>query len=72
LSANINLEDLVLIAGRDRWNYGKPLIPLDVTPLGNLKKLKYLAIRGFELINAHVLSTLPELGGVDTDLYPSR
>jgi hypothetical protein len=55
-----------------RWGYGEPLIPLDIAPLGNLKKLKRLTIRGFELINARVLETLPELRWVDTDLYLSR
>jgi Leucine-rich repeat (LRR) protein len=69
LANNINLEHLEIIAGEDRWNYGEPLLPLDVAPLGKLKKLKYLAIRGFELKNAHVLETLPELENLDTDLY---
>jgi Leucine-rich repeat (LRR) protein len=73
LANNVNLEYLELIAGMDRRGYyGEPLIPLDVAPLGNLKKLKYLTIRGFELINAHVLDTLPELERFNTDLYPSR
>jgi Leucine-rich repeat (LRR) protein len=69
LANNINLEYLVLIAGWDRRDYGEPLIPLDVAPLGNLRKLKHLAIRGFDLKNAHVLETLPELETLDTDLY---
>jgi hypothetical protein len=72
LTNNVNLENLELIAGWDRWDYGKPPIPLDVAPLSNLKKLKSLTIRGFELKNTHVLDTLPELEWVDRDLYPSR
>jgi hypothetical protein len=73
LANNINLEYLELRAGMDRRGYyGEPLIPLDVAPLGNLKKLKRLTIRGFDLRNAHVLDTLPELRWVDRDLYPSR
>jgi Leucine-rich repeat (LRR) protein len=73
LANNASLERLELIAGWDRLGeYGEPLIPLDVAPLGNLKNLKYLTIRGFELINAHVLASLPELERIDTNLYPSR
>jgi Leucine-rich repeat (LRR) protein len=72
LENNVNLERLELIAGKERLPgavyYTGPSLPLDVAPLGNLKKLKYLAIRGFELINAHVLASLPELEIVNTAL----
>jgi hypothetical protein len=73
LANNVNLERLELVAGKERlpgaiYYTGAPL-PLDVAPLGNLKNLKYLAIRGFELINAHVLASLPELKTLDTKLF---
>jgi Leucine-rich repeat (LRR) protein len=70
LANNVNLEHLELVSGKARPGYytGETL-PLDVAPLGNLKKLKYLAIRGFELINAHVLDTLPELQRINTALW---
>jgi hypothetical protein len=70
LADNLNLERLELIAGKGRPDYytGTPL-PLDVAPLGNLKKLRYLSLRGFELINAHVLDTLPELQRINTALW---
>jgi Leucine-rich repeat (LRR) protein len=70
LANNINLERLELAAGRDLPGYSrKAPLPLDVAPLGNLRNLKYLALRGFELINAHVLDTLPELETYNTNLY---
>jgi Leucine-rich repeat (LRR) protein len=70
LANNVNLERLELVAGRHLPDYFKKApLPLNIAPLGNLKKLKYLAIRGFDLKNAHVLETLPELETLDTDLY---
>jgi Leucine-rich repeat (LRR) protein len=60
LRNNINLESLELLADFERSDYGKVLLPLDVTPLSNLVNLKYLAIRGFELENVDfLLSSLP-------------
>jgi Leucine-rich repeat (LRR) protein len=70
LANNVNLEDLTLISGRVRPGYYTgATLPLDVAPLGNLKKLKYLTMRGFDLKNAHVLDTLPELKTLDTRLF---
>jgi internalin A len=73
LANNVNLERLELIAGKARPGaiyYSESSLPLlDVAPLAHLNKLKYLAVRGFELINAHVLDTLPELGILDTALF---
>jgi hypothetical protein len=73
LGNNINLEHLELVAGRRLPDYfTRAPLPLDVAPLGNLKKLKYLAIRGFELINAHVLDTLPELETINRALWDAE
>jgi Leucine-rich repeat (LRR) protein len=70
LANNANLERLELVAGRERPDYYTgALLPLDVEPLGNLKKLKHLIIRGFELKNTHVLDTLPELKTLNTSLW---
>ena len=69
LAGNVNLERLELIADQERSDYWEVLLPLDVNPLGNLTKLKYLAIRGFELTNANVLENLPELENFSTRLY---
>jgi hypothetical protein len=70
LANNVNLERLELLAGRHLPGYSRVApLPLDVSPLGNLRNLKYLALRGFELINAHVLDTLPKLETFSTYLY---
>ena len=70
LADNVNLERLELIADMERMDYGEVLLPLDVKPLGNLTKLKYLAIRGFELTNADVLEGLPRLKYFSTRSSP--
>jgi internalin A len=69
LANNVGLERLELIADQSREGYTEILPPLDIAPIGNLKKLKYLAIRGFKLQNDHVLDTLPELEGFTNDFY---
>ena len=69
LAGNVNLERLELIADKERSDYWEVLLPLDIRPLGNLTKLRYLAIRGFELENADVREGLPELEIFSTRLY---
>jgi Leucine-rich repeat (LRR) protein len=74
LAGNVNLESLELVSGRHLPDYfTKEFIPLDITPLGNLKKLKYLAIRGFwpgsEQEFDKLLDTLPELETINTALF---
>jgi internalin A len=72
LSNNTSLEYLELISGKDRNDYTKTLLPLDIAPLGNLKKLKRLTIRGSELKNKHVIDKLPELEVFNDALYDSE
>jgi len=69
LSNNTSLEYLELISGKDRDDYTKTLLPLDILPLVNLKKLKYLTIRGFEIKNEQVIKNLPELEVFNNALY---
>jgi Leucine-rich repeat (LRR) protein len=69
LANNTELERLELIAGKDRVDYSKNFLPLDIAPLGNLKKLKRLTIRGFELKNKHVIDSLPELKYFNENLF---
>jgi len=69
LAGNVNIENLTLIADRERDDYWIVKLPLDVKPLSNLTKLKHLVIRGFELENAGILETLPELESLDTCIY---
>ena len=71
LSNNTNLERLELIADQERSDYSSVLLPLDVSPLRNLTHLTYLAIRGFELQNAEVLKSLPNLSFFSTNSYGS-
>jgi hypothetical protein len=66
LANNVNLESLELVAGSYLPDYfTKTVLLLDVAPLANLKKLKYLAIRGFwpgnEQEVVKLLGALPEL-----------
>jgi len=72
LSNNTELEYLELISGKDRDDYTRTLLPLDIAPLGNLKKLKHLTIRGFELNNKQIIDKLPELIVFKTDLYDNE
>jgi hypothetical protein len=66
------LEELVLIADKERDDYWDVLLPLDIKPLGNLTKLKRLIIRGFELENVDAVKKLPNLEYFDTALYESE
>ena len=72
LANNVNLEELVLIADKERDDYWDELLPLDIKPLGNLTKLKRLIIRGFELENVDAVKKLPKLEYFDTALYESE
>jgi hypothetical protein len=69
LAGNVNLEELTLVADRERDDYWENNLPLDVTPLGNLKKLKRLVLRGFDLKNAAVIDKLPQLKYFDNYLF---
>jgi len=69
LAGNTNLEELTLIADKEREDYWENNLPLDVAPLGNLKKLKCLVLRGFDLENVDVIDKLPQLEHFDKDLY---
>jgi Leucine-rich repeat (LRR) protein len=70
LAGNVNLEELTLVADQEREGYWKNInLPLDIAPLGNLKKLKRLTIRGFDLKNKHVIDSLPELKYFNENLF---
>jgi hypothetical protein len=70
LANNAEMETLELVEGNREYTKKLPL--LDIAPLGNLKKLKRLAIRGFELQNTHVIDNLPELEVFDTAKFVSE
>jgi len=73
LANNTGLERLELISGMNREDYFTgAFLPLDIAPLGNLKKLKRLTIRGFDLKNKQVIDSLPELEVFNDALYDSE
>jgi hypothetical protein len=57
LAGNSNLESIMLFADEEREDYGNPdrFLPLDVSPLRNLTKLRYFSSRGFVLKNTDAL-----------------
>jgi Leucine-rich repeat (LRR) protein len=57
LANNVNLEKLTLVAGSEREDFFDKVLVVDLAPLANLKKLKYLRIQGFD-------------GCLDTDELP--
>jgi hypothetical protein len=61
LANNTNLEDLQLIADKEREDFWEVSLPLDVAPLQNLTNLRELDFRGFDLINDEKLYELPSL-----------
>jgi hypothetical protein len=69
LANNTELEYLELVSGKDRDDYYDTRLPLDIAPLGKLKKLKRLTIRGFELKNKQVIDKLPELEVFNNALF---
>jgi Leucine-rich repeat (LRR) protein len=69
LANNTNLENLKLMADRERKDYYKVSLPLDVSPLKNLTNLKVLVLDGFNLQNAEGLDQLPNLGYLSTGGY---
>jgi hypothetical protein len=69
LAGNINLEQLTLVADEERDDYWENDLPLDVTPLGNLKNLKSLILRGFDVKNAGVIDKLPQLEYFENSKY---
>jgi Leucine-rich repeat (LRR) protein len=69
LSGNVNLEYLILIADRERKDFYTKILPLDIIPLRNLKKLKRLRIQGFDIENYDIRHELPNLEYINTELY---
>jgi Leucine-rich repeat (LRR) protein len=70
---NVNLERLWLIADKERvdyWNLDTRL-PLDISPLKNLRKLTILHIRGFILENAHFLDEFSQTD-IDINFYETE
>jgi Leucine-rich repeat (LRR) protein len=59
LANNVNLEKLTLIADSEREDFFDKVLVVDLTPLMNLKKLKYLHIQGF--VGSLDRDELPEL-----------
>jgi hypothetical protein len=69
LAKNVNLESLTLKADTSRKDFfdRDKLLAIDLAPLTNLKKLKYLHIQGF--VGSFDPDELPELEYYNADLY---